>query len=369
MKYWLDLFTGKSWSEFRKAGARVSGFRPRTRGTVAKVQPGDVFLCYLVGVQRWVGALEIVGPSSSKEKIWTDDEFPVRLEVKPLIMLDAENGIPMDQLEGKVHFFQGDADKGKYRGFVRGSPNPFKSQKDGDFILGLLREAEWHPVTRPVDEKKLAHVYRVKRKVGKKEVQASVTIPERSEDEKEVSEPVTGLTHSEIQWELLTLGAELGLQVWVARNDRSKVWNGQTLGDLPGMVKELPTQFDEATNRTVELIDVLWLKRKAIVAAFEVEHTSAIYSGLLRMSDLLSLQPNLDIKLYLVAPDEKREKVKSEILRPTFRVREKPLPGVCGFVAYSKLTEYTGQIRRLKLASKLNPSFLEDIAEYFTGEE
>ncbi len=63
------------------------------------------------------------------------------------------------------------------------------------------------------------------------------------------------------------------------------------------MVEELPTQFNEATNRTIELIDVLWLKGNSIVAAFEVECTTAIYSGLLRMSDLLALQPNLNINL------------------------------------------------------------------------
>ena len=46
MKYWLDLFTGTTWSEFRKAGASVSGFRNRMRRTVANLQPGDVLLCY-----------------------------------------------------------------------------------------------------------------------------------------------------------------------------------------------------------------------------------------------------------------------------------------------------------------------------------
>jgi hypothetical protein len=46
-------------------------------------------------------------------------------------------------------------------------------------------------------------------------------------------------------------------------------------------------QFDDVTRRTVEMIDVLWLKGSAIVAAFEIESTTSIYSGLLRMSDLI----------------------------------------------------------------------------------
>jgi len=57
---------------------------------------------------------------------------------------------------------------------------------------------------------------------------------------------------------------------------------------------------------------VLWLDGDAIVAAFEIESTTSIYSGLLRMADLLSMQPNLNIPLYLVAPDERRQKVFTE---------------------------------------------------------
>ncbi len=57
MNYWLDLFTGTTWKQFRDAGATTSGFRERMRGNVAKVEPGDLFLCYLNGVMRWIGAL------------------------------------------------------------------------------------------------------------------------------------------------------------------------------------------------------------------------------------------------------------------------------------------------------------------------
>jgi len=135
------------------------------------------------------------------------------------------------------------------------------------------------------------------------------------------------------------------------------------------MVSELPTQFNEATNRTIELIDVLWLKGNSIVAAFEVECTTAVYSGLLRMSDLLALQPNLEINLFLVAPDERQDKVEQEILRPTFALREKPLAKVCGFISFSKLMEKLDGIRKLGLATSLKPDFLQKTAEYFAEDE
>jgi hypothetical protein len=207
-----------------------------------------------------------------------------------------------------------------------------------------MREAERTTVTRPVDPKKLARkpFFKAERKKGKLTVPTIVSVPE-SESETQPSgiipmvtdEEITTKTvtqHTEIQYHLLKLGSEMGLNIWVARNDQSKTWSGETLGSIKGMVAELPTQFNEVTNRTIELIDVLWLRGNSIVAAFEIECTTAIYSGLLRMSDLLALQPNIDIRLYLVAPDERRDKVEQELLRPTFTLRERPLQEICGFL-------------------------------------
>ena len=86
------------------------------------------------------------------------------------------------------------------------------------------------------------------------------------------------------------------------------------------------------------------------------------------MSDLLALQPNLNIELYLVAPDERRNKVEQEILRPTFALREKPLAKECGFLSFSVLMEKVEGIRKLGLASSLRPDFLRQTAEFFNNE-
>jgi len=379
MDYWLDLFTGTTWEEFRKAGAKVSGFRYRRRSMVERIKPGDILLCYLTGVMRWIGALEVIGPSKDKSSIWKHDEFPARLDVRPLIMLDPEKGLPMDQLSGKVSFFSGPKDAGKFKGFLRGSPALFEHQEDGKLIIALLKEAELNQVVRPVDPRKLMRrpLYKTKNKVGNNKKEVLVSIPETEESTHE-SQPLEIIEpeltpsvrdHTKIQYHLLTLGAEMGLNVWVARNDRSRTYQGQLLGSLPQMSQELPTQFNTATQRTIELIDVLWLKGNSIVSAFEVESTTSIYSGLLRMSDLLALQPNLDISLYLVAPDERRDKVEQEILRPTFQLRPKPLHKICGYLSFSKLIEKADGIRKLGLASSLNPEFLKDTAEYFGLEE
>ncbi len=67
---------------------------------------------------------------------------------------------------------------------------------------------------------------------------------------------------------------------------------------------------------------MLWLRNRRIVRAFEVEHTTAIYSGLLRMADLLAMQPQIQINLHIVAPDDKRERVMRHIKRPVFSLLE-----------------------------------------------
>src|SRR5690606_31880170 len=105
--------------------------------------------------------------------------------------------------------------------------------------------------------------------------------------------------------------------------------------DLPRLRSSLPIQFDQATNRTIELIDVLWLSGNSIIAAFEIEHTTAVYSGLLRMADLITMQPNINIPLFIVAPDERGEKVRTEINRPVFsKALKQSLPKICRYIPY-----------------------------------
>ena len=57
--YWLDLFTGTTWREFLDAGGGVSGFRERRWNTVRQIKPGDYLICYLTGISRFIGMLEV----------------------------------------------------------------------------------------------------------------------------------------------------------------------------------------------------------------------------------------------------------------------------------------------------------------------
>jgi len=177
-----------------------------------------------------------------------------------------------------------------------------------------------------------------------------------------VSPREPGLTHDSIQLLLLEMGAGLGLDIWVATNDRGKTVDGQAFSSLPRMRDSLPTQFDPRVMKIIEHIDVLWLRGNGIEAAFEIEHTTSVYSGLLRMADLVTLHPNFHIRLYVVAPDIREFKVLQEITRPTFEGLPRPLREFCGCITYSRLLVEAEMVR--KYGSQLKPGFLKDIARF-----
>jgi hypothetical protein len=149
------------------------------------------------------------------------------------------------------------------------------------------------------------------------------------------------------------------MRIWIPRNDRAAVV-AEWKGDTKSILEILPLNYDEVTLKTIEQIDILWLKGRSIVRAFEVEHTTSIYSGILRMADLLALQPNMDIKLHIVAPDERREKVFQELRRPVFSLLERgPLSESCTYLGYESVIELSKE----KHLSHLSDSVLDEYAE------
>jgi len=181
-------------------------------------------------------------------------------------------------------------------------------------------------------------------------------------EKEEPREAVTSSNeHTEIQYLLLCLGNDMGFDVWAARNDKNKQHNGESFSGIPRIKQELPLQFDRKINNIIEHIDVLWLKGNSIMAAFEIESTTSIYSGLLRMSDLIAMQPNLNIPLYLVAPDSRRDKVMAEIIRPTFDKMSPPLSEMCRFISFSKIKEELPKIKAI--IKYIKPEYLTEISE------
>src|SRR3546814_18397766 len=113
-------------------------------------------------------------------------------------------------------------------------------------------------------------------------------------------------THCEIQSWLRDLGLALGYDVWIAANDRGRLHEGLPLGSR--CLDSLPHAIATAQGSdAIRLIDVLWLEHSTalVAAAFEVEHSTSNYSGIVRMLDLALRRENLQTRKahFLVAPD------------------------------------------------------------------
>ena len=152
-------------------------------------------------------------------------------------------------------------------------------------------------------------------------------------------------THTEIQGWLRDLGIALGFKVWIAANDRARPYGGGQLAD--GCLPSLPASLENSLAvDTIRLIDVLWLSATSerVDAAFEVEHTTSIYSGIVRMLDLaLGLPEHTSGAYFLVAPDDREEDVRGQFARPAFsRVAELDLR----FLPYSELRQHREQMAR-----------------------
>ncbi len=128
-------------------------------------------------------------------------------------------------------------------------------------------------------------------------------------------------THTQVQGWLRDLGLALGFEVWIAANDRSRAYEGGRLGD--GCLDTLPAGIAGTPGAdAVRLIDVVWFERGTLApaAAFEVEHTTSIYSGIVRLLDLALGAPERAVQgLYLVAPDSREADVRDQLRRPAFQ--------------------------------------------------
>jgi predicted RNA-binding protein len=98
VNYFVNLFSPETRERFSSSTRTITGFRPRHRTAATRVKPGDVLVCYMTRLSRWVGLLEVVGePFEDASPIFAekDDPFVVRLRVRPLVWLPPIQGIPI----------------------------------------------------------------------------------------------------------------------------------------------------------------------------------------------------------------------------------------------------------------------------------
>ena len=347
MAYVLNLFSPETWPAFLNGSRSVSGFRERQYGIARdRVHVGDVFLCYLTGLSRWCGVLEVTSEAYRGESLYTEgDPYVIQFSVRPLICLTPELSVPIHQEDvwSTLSFTRDvEPNSSRWTGILRGSLNLLTPQ-DGEFLRTRLEHQALEQRRFPFSERDNQRLAALssRRRIDIPTIPLVRTLEEPPSSEfGQVEDPEQSLPTREsilVQARLAEIGATMGFSVWIPNSDRSRVLEHLPESMRGSFRERLNLAYNDATLNTIRQIDVLWLREDEIIRAFEVEHTTAIYSGILRMTDLLALQSNIDIKLHIVAPDTRERKVLEEIRRPTFR--RLGLTSKCSFLSYAKIDE------------------------------
>ena len=172
--------------------------------------------------------------------------------------------------------------------------------------------------------------------------------------------------HAQMQIALILIGRQLGLETWVAANDRSIEYEGQRLGEMKDVISDLNDvrilkAFPEAA-KAGRLIDGIWFRDQTFIpAVIEIEHSTGVKSGLERMLGFYeTARAFKDVRWVIVAPDDDRNKVIDHANKPHF------LPLRTKFFPYSAVEELYSLCERRKLVGVSDAfldCFMEDCVE------
>ena len=144
------------------------------------------------------------------------------------------------------------------------------------------------------------------------------------------------LSHSQVQTLLAGIGHAKGYGVYVPRSDAGNLdWS---LTEKFPLSVEVPAVRRDA-ERIVSEIDVVWLTSagERISGLFEVEHSTPIYSGLLRFNDVFLTESGLS-RFVVVSNDARRSLFARQVLRPTFR--KSGLGDLVSFLDYANVVAW-----------------------------
>jgi hypothetical protein len=162
-------------------------------------------------------------------------------------------------------------------------------------------------------------------------------------------ESAPSLSHSQVQTLLAGIGSQRQFDVWVTLHDRPALdWS---LTSRVALMDRVPPGFEQVLGILQE-IDVVWVKRGSVglAAAYEIEHSTPIYSGLLRLNDVRLVNPQID-RLTIVSDEPRRAAFMRQLNRPTFQASS--LSSICTFLEYSEVFDWH---RRLVSRSTTTPS-------------
>lgn len=126
--------------------------------------------------------------------------------------------------------------------------------------------------------------------------------------------------HTEMQYHLLKIGKALGYDPIAAANDRGKC-HGEINFSFISLNKFPELSVDKDTLNTIQLIDIIWFEKNGnkAVCAFEVEKSTSIYSGILRLTDLAISFSEHNTSLFIIIPDNREKDVVLQLSRPAIK--------------------------------------------------
>ena len=293
---------------------------PMNESRWEKMTPGDVVLIYNNGRIRFAGEIAAKARNAELARyFWKENDAGGTWELMYFIVNEERTDVPIEKLNPLFGY------QTNYRpqGFsmINDAAVSNFAQNYGD-ILGVLKTLE--------KGEELIHL------PARKEV-LNALIDDRIER--------MPTEHDEMQWRLIRLGQLAKCDVWVPRNDQPKQYQGHQFRDF------VLTEFHQTLDvpRSIENIDVVWkFGPYSIKSAFEIEHSTSVYSGILRLSDLRAEAPNSNYPLFIVASEDRRKKVFDELSRPTFSGPCLRLNEVIRFLGYKKLREIDESVKNAK---------------------
>jgi hypothetical protein len=97
VRYYTNIFSPKTWRIFQEEGANTTAFPLSREPYARKIQPGDIFICYLgEGISRFVGYIEVLSHYRIEDdNIFGQGVFPITFQVKSIVILNGDKSIPV----------------------------------------------------------------------------------------------------------------------------------------------------------------------------------------------------------------------------------------------------------------------------------
>lgn len=280
---WLLVACPERWPGIVRDRSFGLKGRKRAPASLKYAKPGEPCIVFVSEKQIFAGWGKITGGYYYD----MDNEFPHRIRLE--VTLDFAKSVPIRSMINELRFIKNTTNWQAY--FRKG----IKSISLSDYQV-IKAELEARPTS-------------------------AETQPESQQGEEEALEPRTIVlhlsdidSHSNAEGALLELGNLLGFDTYVTADDRNKEFRGKLLSKT-ATLQEMPEDcIPPGIKNTVRHIDVIWFEEKFPRYCIEVEHSTDITHGLLRLYRLKELKTSFMV----VAPTGAQDKFEREVKKAPF---------------------------------------------------